>query len=149
MFFRFRYVALSLSLITFLFSYKASAEFGDTLIIVGASTLAGSILGASTLPFYETPGDHTDNIYIGAAIGAVVGVGIAAYSAVSDEDNFDVEEYEEGASLGNLKIRMTKKSLSQEVPQHKLLSQNTSLAPSFARKANNNAVWTSIAAVQF
>lgn len=50
---------------------------------IGISTAVGTVLGASTLPFYEQPGDHTGNVTLGAAAGAVVGVGVVIYQALS------------------------------------------------------------------
>ncbi len=41
---------------------------------------AGAILGLSTLPFYEKPGDHMRNILMGGAIGIIVGVGLVAFN---------------------------------------------------------------------
>lgn len=76
---------------------RAAESFTDVVMLVGVSTLAGGILGASTLPFHSEPGNHVDNLYIGAAIGAVIGVGIAAWSGVSDSENYDYgDEYEQG-----------------------------------------------------
>lgn len=49
---------------------------------IGISTAVGAVLGASTLPFYEQPTDHLSNIAIGAAVGAVFGLGIWAYGSL-------------------------------------------------------------------
>lgn len=60
--------------------------FGDAALTVAISTAAGAGLGASTLPFYSESGDHTQNIFIGAAVGAVIGVFVAAASGVKEGD---------------------------------------------------------------
>lgn len=59
-------------------------SFGDAALTVVVATAAGTILGASTLPFYSNSSDHTKNIFYGAALGAVVGVMFCAYAAVKD-----------------------------------------------------------------
>ncbi len=68
---------------------RADVTFGDALLTVGVSTAAGAILGASTLPFYGSPSDNTKNIFYGAAIGAVIGVFIAAYAGVQEGPGYD------------------------------------------------------------
>ncbi|MGZ3730910.1 MAG: hypothetical protein ACXVCG_16925 [Bdellovibrionota bacterium] len=68
---------------------QAEATFGDAALTVGVATAAGAILGASTLPFYEDSGEHTKNIFYGAAFGAVVGVFISAYAGVQEGPNYD------------------------------------------------------------
>ena len=65
---------------------KSRAEdplYGDPLqdvTIVGAATAFGAVLGLSTLPFTEEPGDHMKNVLVGGAIGLILGVGWVAYS---------------------------------------------------------------------
>lgn len=39
----------------------------------------GTVLGASTLPFYEQPGSNLMNLAYGAGIGAVTGLGFAIF----------------------------------------------------------------------
>lgn len=68
---------------------RAEATFGDATLTVAIATLTGAILGASTLPFYDESGDHTKNIYYGAALGAVAGVFVAAYAGVQEGPDFD------------------------------------------------------------
>lgn len=68
---------------------RADASFGDAALTVGISTLAGAVLGASTLPFYDNSSDHTQNIFYGAAIGAVIGVFVSAYAGVQEGPNYD------------------------------------------------------------
>ena len=55
-----------------------AVSLGESVLTVAATTGVGAVLGASTLPFYPVPGDHLGNIYYGAAIGAVIGVFLAA-----------------------------------------------------------------------
>ena len=47
--------------------------------LVAWSGLGGAILGLSTLSFVDDPSDHLKNVYVGAAIGVVLGVGLVAY----------------------------------------------------------------------
>ena len=42
---------------------------------IGFSTAVGTVLGASTLPFYEEPGQHITNVAIGASVGLIGGLG--------------------------------------------------------------------------
>ncbi len=61
-----------------LFGGDAAAE---TSIIetMGVSIAVGAVLGASTLPFYDQPGQHASNIAYGASLGAAVGIGLLIY----------------------------------------------------------------------
>jgi len=68
-----------------------AASFGDAALTVSIATASGAILGLSTLPFYEESGKHTKNIFYGAAIGAVAGVLISAYSGVKEGPGDDDE----------------------------------------------------------
>jgi len=84
-------VALAVALLA---PSRASAvSVGNAALTVGVTTLAGGILGASTLPFYSDSGAHTKNIYYGAAIGAVVGVLLAAYAGVQEGPDDDEEAF--------------------------------------------------------
>jgi hypothetical protein len=69
-----------------------AVSFGDAALTVSIATVSGAILGVSTLPFYDTPSDHSKNIFYGAAIGAVVGVLVSAYAGVEEGKNADDEE---------------------------------------------------------
>ncbi len=75
---------------------KSQAAYGamDALTTVGISAGAGAILGLSTIAFYQRPGEHMNNVVIGAAIGVIVGVGIAAYlmSGLNQEDVLDPDD---------------------------------------------------------
>ena len=62
----------------------ARAQSGDhTLETIGISTAVGTVLGASTLPFYDQPGTHLLNLVFGAAAGAVVGLGVVVHREIS------------------------------------------------------------------
>lgn len=41
---------------------------------MGFSIAMGTVLGASTLPFYDDPGSHVTNLAYGAAAGAIGGI---------------------------------------------------------------------------
>ncbi|MFL5814849.1 MAG: hypothetical protein ACJ763_14840 [Bdellovibrionia bacterium] len=58
---------------------------------IGISTAMGTVLGASTLPFYDQPGKHLMNVVYGASAGAVVGVGVGLYQWLSGRSNRDQE----------------------------------------------------------
>lgn len=65
------------------FAQEGKPVYGDPMqdvTIVGACTIGGAILGLSTLPFTEEPGDHLKNIVVGGAIGLIVGVAVVAYN---------------------------------------------------------------------
>lgn len=85
---------LSLAFFVAFAPVSRAASIGSAAITVGVATAAGAVLGASTLPFYGEPGKHTKNIFYGAAIGAVAGVILAAYSGVKEG-----APEEDGASL--------------------------------------------------
>jgi hypothetical protein len=46
---------------------------------IGISIAVGTVLGASTLPFYSQPGTQFMNVVYGASLGAVVGIGVWLY----------------------------------------------------------------------
>lgn len=60
--------------------HASPAQPGDNFYeTVGISLAVGTILGASTLPFYSQPGSALANVGIGAGIGTVIGLGIWTY----------------------------------------------------------------------
>jgi hypothetical protein len=64
----------------------ARANSGSSFLeAVGISIAVGTVLGASTLPFYEDPGVHLSNLGYGAGAGAVFGLGVWIYGFFSDE----------------------------------------------------------------
>lgn len=75
-------------------SAEASYGFHDALETIGIAAGIGSVLGLSTIAFYEQPTAHLKNTLIGAGVGTVVGIGVAAYlmAASSESDEIDPEE---------------------------------------------------------
>ena len=63
----------------------------DGAILIGGCGLGGGLLGLSTLSFHPQPEDHLNNVVIGAATGAIIGVALAMYFTITDTDSF--EEY--------------------------------------------------------
>jgi hypothetical protein len=80
--FRVRTIVPALGLLGILLSAPclaraSSSESGnDFYETVGISIAVGTILGASTLPFYREPSSGLLNLAIGAGAGALVGMGI-------------------------------------------------------------------------
>ncbi len=66
-------------------SFEANARSKGEILVetVGVSTAVGLVVGASTLPFYQSPGSNLINLGIGAAAGLVVGLGIFAFEWLS------------------------------------------------------------------
>ena len=62
---------------------SAGSTTGYIFETLGVSTAVGAVLGASTLPFYEVPGDHLVNLSYGALAGLGVGIGILIAEWVS------------------------------------------------------------------
>lgn len=78
----------------------------DAVVTIFGVGAAGALVGLSTLSFRSLPQNHFRNIWMGASLGLVVGVGITAYLAATsddllDEENLDNEEPidEEGTKL--------------------------------------------------
>jgi hypothetical protein len=83
-------------LLVLLFSVSAPREARASsgkkfLETIGISTAMGTVLGASTLPFYDQPGKHLMNMAYGASAGAIVGVGVGLYQWLSGRSNRDQE----------------------------------------------------------
>jgi hypothetical protein len=69
----------------------ARASTGQIFLeTMGISIAVGTVLGASTLPFYDQPGTHLMNLAYGASVGAVAGLGWFAYRMVegSRQDDY-------------------------------------------------------------
>lgn len=65
---------------------QARAQSGESFLeTIGFGIAVGTVLGASTLPFYDEPGQNVSNIFLGAALGAVGGIGLAIFTGSSDE----------------------------------------------------------------
>ncbi len=76
-------------------SSEAHADYGflDAFETIGISTGIGTVLGLSTLPFYDSP--PLSNVYIGAGIGLLVGLGTSAYLWATSSDEIDEIGYDE------------------------------------------------------
>jgi hypothetical protein len=71
-------------------SRPAQANTGKTFLeTIGVSTAVGTVLGASTLPFYDQPGTHLQNLAYGAGAGFVIGAGIGLYRILSGQAKRD------------------------------------------------------------
>ena len=73
---------------------QASTSPGQALMTVGIAAASGAVLGFSTISFYSEPSKHMGNVLIGAGLGVIVGVGVAAYMIGNEdqEDEIDPEE---------------------------------------------------------
>src|SRR3954466_11035161 len=61
----------------------ARANSGSSFLeTIGISIAVGTVLGASSLPFYDQPGKHLTNLEAGAAAGAAVGLGVSLYGLI-------------------------------------------------------------------
>lgn len=65
-----------------------------TVYIISGSTVAGAVLGLSTLSFVDKPSKNLKNIVIGGALGLIAGVIVS----VSREASKEQKAYEQGAS---------------------------------------------------
>ncbi len=90
-----KFITLALALTLSFQSFASSAEdfvssTQDDIILVLSCGLGGAVLGLSTLSFVDEPKDNTDNILVGASVGIIAGVIIAAYNAAGkSRDMFD------------------------------------------------------------
>ncbi len=76
----------------------ARANSGDTFLeTIGIGIAVGTVLGASTLPFYDQPGKHLVNLAYGAGAGAAVGVGVAVYGWLSGGSDHDEQVFHSGS----------------------------------------------------
>lgn len=116
-----------------------AVSISEAATTVTVTTVAGAILGASTLPFYEDSGANTKNIFYGAAVGAVVGVLISAYSGVQDGRAEDEEE----AAIKRKKEQLAQLKHSLQ-PEH-----SSSLQARTAMAQKSAAVWSPLASIRF
>ncbi len=120
---------------------RAEVTLGNALLTVGLSTVAGAVLGASTLPFYSDPGSNTQNIFYGAAIGAVIGVFISAYAGVQEGPNFD--------DAGLFPKRSTVPTLNED-PAFRFSSEwSSSVIRSRSFGAGTQVAWSPVTTVRF
>lgn len=68
---------------------ESRASTGSTFETIGVSTAVGTVLGASTLPFYGQPGKHLANLAYGASAGVLVGLGVALLGGVTEASSED------------------------------------------------------------
>lgn len=68
------------------------SESYTDLITVTALGLTGSILGLSTLSFYEEPWDNTKNILYGLSIGIIIGVAVVAFKHANKSQTYYFEK---------------------------------------------------------
>lgn len=108
---------------------------GEAVLTVAGGALAGTVLGASTLPFYGSPGDHMQNIWIGAAVGTVVGVLVSAAAGFTQtSESLDAEDQQ----------NMT--MLKQPKPA---LEFSPALAGSHLTKQDTVLAWQPLATLRF
>jgi len=89
-----------LLLVSFSAPRVARASSGKIFLeTIGISTAVGTVLGASTLPFYDQPGTHLMNMVYGASAGAVAGVGLGLYQWLSGRSNRDQEIFGDSRSF--------------------------------------------------
>ena len=67
---------------------KSGNSFFET---IGISIAVGTVLGASTLPFYDQPGKHVWNLGYGAGAGLAVGLGAFIYGWFTGPSQEDLE----------------------------------------------------------
>ena len=74
-------VALSLMTVLILSAPRTARANSENSFLetIGTGAAVGSVLGASTLPFYGQPGKNLINIVYGASLGVVGGIGVSLY----------------------------------------------------------------------
>ena len=112
---------------------RPASVYGDPLgdiTLVAACTVGGAILGLSTLPFTEEPGDHLKNIVVGGAVGLIIGVAAVAYMQ-ANKSNMD---YDGGYALrapSPQEFSTTERTRSiMEVSQRRIAKSWSNTAPS-------------------
>ncbi len=134
-------VLIFIFIIQFLAAPQARAvSFGDAALTVSIATVSGAILGVSTLPFYDTPSDHSKNIFYGAAIGAVVGVLVSAYAGVEEGKNADDEEEAALKRLHENQMFAFHHSAKPDTKNSARIGMQQEIAPTY---------WTSLAQISF
>lgn len=68
---------------------------------MGISIAVGTVLGASTLPFYSQPGTQLINLAYGASAGAVTGLGVLVYGLFqgSSPDPYEAANYQPSSPI--------------------------------------------------
>ena len=72
------------------------ARANSILETIGIGIAVGTVLGASTLPFYDQPGKHVSNLAYGAAAGVVVGLVYGVAAGRSSYDQANNADYDQG-----------------------------------------------------
>lgn len=144
----------ALVVVAILFSSMKPAQagsFGDAALTVGIAAGVGAVLGLSTLPFYADSGAHTKNIWIGAAIGAVIGVGFSAVTAVNSSDDLELEDDYEAANKRdfsfyrkNNSYRYAVARLPQDAPESRAAGLKVGPEPVPELK-----IWSPLATIHF
>ena len=97
-------------------SNAQASQTKDALITIGLGTVAGTVLGLSTLPFYGYPEDHFGNILIGAGVGLFVGLGVALYIISTPESGSDSVVAENSSQSTTDKLLASKDFSQYTVP---------------------------------
>lgn len=117
-----------------LFPMKAKANnIADAALTVLIGSGVGAVLGLSTLPFYSEMGQHTQNIWIGAAVGAVIGVGISVAEALRTTDKMEFEDDYQEAEKRDFSI------LSSPNSQLGIASNTAPTTTALSRKLEKNS----------
>lgn len=118
---------------------------------IGISTAVGTVLGASTLPFYDQPGTHLMNLVYGASAGAVAGVGLGLYQWLSGRSNRDQEIFGDTRSgqwsVGRVSLGESH-SLAPPISVHASTS-SFSLAGRDARNRTPVLVWAPLVSLNW
>src|SRR5688572_19132061 len=85
-----------------------AAYSGDPFLeTIGISIAVGTVLGASTLPFYGQPGDHLINAAYGAAAGAAFGLGVWVYGQIQGNQDDEWASARRGRETDVLRTRFS------------------------------------------
>lgn len=90
---------------------RAQAGLGSFLESIGVGAAFGAVLGASTLPFYDKPSEHTGNIAVGAAIGAAVGLGLSLGGLITgakEEEKYPLKHSSQYQDLSLFHVKVSK-----------------------------------------
>lgn len=113
---------------------QASYGFTDALGTVGIAAGIGTVMGLSTIAFYDSPTSHMRNVLIGAGAGLLVGIGVAAYLMTNSDDGNEIDPEE---------LIRPKKQDSKK-PVDKKSTQETKSIESKAKIAWHKSKWSSV-----
>lgn len=128
---------------------NAEASFGvnDALETMGIAAGIGAVIGASTIAFYESPGQHWGNALVGAGAGLVVGLGVVAYlmANASEDDEISPEELlppenkPTGKPFDKEPAKQEKKNKGSSLrPKHSTLLAMASVPATLATRGSSN-----------